>query len=183
LERIEFENKLSKEQVDEEYLALFYAIRTLCEQRMEMVDAAEESMELSKSALGKIYYDHTNAFVVFSYAYLSVYEAGCGRLQDAKLCMSIVVKYIDEMKGRSDKANNVLLLRKLFGMVTMSCVDQDVLSHFKMWPITFEKFFGTQLPQDWNNVLQQEVTESNYKCFMNITNIIEKLLHQRANQH
>ena len=188
IERTELESYLNHLDSDLSYYlnSLYFSIRALCEQRCGMMDAAEESMLFSRTALGNVFYDHSNFFVVCTYCYLSLYESGCGRLKSARFYMELVKFYYSELvkENRPEKVEEMRNLNRMLSAVEMNCQhDHGILASLKKWPESFERLVGVPLPEEWRQVLTQDITLFNYKSVLNIIDMLAQLGHQLKGIH
>jgi len=157
--------------------SVFYSIRALCEQHNGLLDAAEESMLLAREAVGKVFYQCSNFLVLSTYTHLSLYESGCGNSTLAKWYMNQIHYYIEQFG--TNRGNEYRNLYRIYCCLKMNCLDdEDILCSFKKWPIEFERVSGIGFPQQWSQVLSQEVSEENYHDFLNIIDMLERLLVQ-----
>ncbi|KAG2385726.1 hypothetical protein C9374_003541 [Naegleria lovaniensis] len=159
-----------------EVYVLFLCIKAVCEQRVGLVDLAEETGKKARDALSKIFDEHSNFYVACAFAYLSIYEAGCGRLKTAKYYLNSLNFYFDELSQEEEEhmtlhQKNLKRLRSFANICAKN--DQGVLQLLKEWPGVYEKLLGITLPTEWKTLLAQDLTINNY---MAVINVVESLL-------
>jgi len=196
IERKEFENYLAsksnntkEDDIDEvtndndvmpnkkEVFALFLALKAICEQRSGMPDLAEESMKRARDAISKIFDEHSNFYVACTYAFMSIYESGCGRVKTARYYLQSVNFYFDEMSEEEQNSLTVFQknLKRIKGFaVVCSGNDTHLSSLLKDWPNLFEKALGIQLPSEWKAIISQDIGITNY---LPILKIIDAMYH------
>ncbi|KAF0976685.1 hypothetical protein FDP41_003980 [Naegleria fowleri] len=159
-----------------EVYVLFLCIKAVCEQRVGLVDLAEETGKKARDALSKIFDEHSNFYVACAFAYLSIYEAGCGRLKTAKYYLNSLNFYFDELTEEEEQnmtpyQRNLKKIRSFVNICAKN--DQGVLHLLKDWPGVYEKILGITLPTEWKTILSQDLTVNNY---MAVINVVEALL-------
>ncbi|EFC40981.1 hypothetical protein NAEGRDRAFT_80888 [Naegleria gruberi] len=160
-----------------EVYAMFLAIKAICEQRTGLSDLAEETMKKAREALSKFFDEHSNFYVSCCYAFMCIYESGCGRLKTAKYYLQSVNFYLDELS--EEEQQNLTIYQKNLKKIRSFCKvcssnDSGVLSLLKDWPNVFEKTLGIQIPTEWRTLLEQDLTPNNYSTMIKV---VETLLH------
>jgi len=172
IERSDLEYHLNNGMVNHELSTMLFAIRTLCEQRIGMMDAAEESMVMARDGLASIFFE-SSVFVVYTYIYLCIYESGCGRYALARYYFTFVKIYIREgmAEKREEKYEELRKLKRACGLLEMVSND-SLLMDFKQWPATFENIVGFSLPQELVQLLNMDIDITNYKSFFKVIDVI-----------
>jgi len=180
IERIDLEHYLANAETEpsQDLNAMMFSIRALCEQRVGMMETAEESMELARKALAPIFFENMNYYVISTFVFLALYESGCGRLKTTRYYLTFVKNYIEEFSKETapEKYEELRKLRRVLGVVELSTAsDNDILSDLKRWPSSFEKYIGMPLPDELYQLLSQDVTPHNYKAFLKFVEVMGQL--------
>ena len=184
LDRHEFEPYVHFEDYDNPIYIMYISARCVCEQICGMLDAAEESMQLARTAVGKMFHNHANPFVIWTYGFLSLYESGCGEITNARFYVELVRFHVEQEPTDNMSPTNrqqLRLLKKLLGSVELSSLfDKEVLFSLKRWADTLEKL-GVNFPKEFQALLHSDVDESNYKSIMRIIDMGVQIARSEVN--
>jgi len=157
---------------------MFLAIRALGEQRCSMTEAAEDSMLMCRRELGRVFFEHSNFYVACTYAYLIMYEAGCGRLETAQYYMESVYFYIRNIREEQPRIREkeFNFMKFLLALLDTGCTnDFNLLTIVKQWPDFFSEYLEITLPAEWKVILSQKLDQYNFRAYIKIIDFMDTL--------
>jgi len=145
-------------------------IKALCEQQIGMKDLAEETLQHARSCLCRVFDRFEDFHVACAYAFLSLYESGCGRMKTAKFYAQSVDFYFNEMTREEAQSMTVYqhTLKRIRGFARLWIGNSDHLAMLPEWPHMFERTHGISVPVEWKETLAQEVGPLNYFSMLQI---------------
>jgi len=158
---------------------LFLAIRALCEQTLgHSEEIAKQAIHEAKTALAGVFDRHSNYYVACAYCYMAFIELASHDVKTAKYFLKSVEFYFSELDPKDLNEKQQLLKRHLaYANSTCNSKYQDnsgnIMDMIRQIPELYYTSTGQRIPPEWNEIVQQEITESN---FQNILDVVETVV-------
>ena len=158
---------------------LFLALQAVCEQQMGMKDLAEETMQQAREGISRFFDHHSDFLIACTFTFLSYYEAGCGRVKNARYYIQSVEFYFKELEDTALSIHQVRLKQVLATAYGWIQKNDDHLELIQTWPTMLETATHQRVPHEWRSILEKDVTPSNYVTILRTVETVYDSLQEK----
>ncbi|EFC37483.1 predicted protein [Naegleria gruberi] len=162
---------------------LFMAIRALCEYRVGSVESGVKAVQEARQALSTVFTDYSNFYVACSYCFMSYVESLNHDIKTANFFLKLVDYHLQDIP--TDQLDEKQQILKRYHAFAKTSVSNRLLNDFtgnvmdviKQIPQLYSLSTGQSLPPEFQNIVNQEITSSNYQETLDVVETLFKLLH------